>query len=190
MHGVVTDYVGYKGEPYKINLGVALHTIRSIAQSQERDSELAKILYQESARELKLAALWLAGSDEVSGEELDFWAEGLINTEICDEAAFALLRYVEGSEQLLYHPSEMVQYCALVTMSYLPGELIAEHLDRIVEVAAADSHHIAHGVVITLEQAARQRELLDQIKMAIEQIKPLPRGEYISEELEWRIFEE
>ncbi len=189
MHGAVTDYIGYKGEPYRVNLGVALHTIRSIAQSELRDKELSKILYQEGARELKLASLWLISPEDISPEELDFWAEGLLNTEVCEEAAFALLHKVEGVERLLYSDSELAIYCALISMSYLTPEQIIKHLDRITQVALIDSHHIAYGVVLALDKASKERDNIPHIKSAIESIKGSKRGDYIHEEMEWRLEE-
>ncbi len=188
MHGAVTDYVGYKGEPYSVSLGVALHSIRAIAQATQRDKVFAMELYGERARELKLASLWLVDGAEVTSEELDFWGDGLLNTEVCEEAAFALLRYVEGVDRLLYSDKELACYAALVTMSYLPSEVVMQHCERIVELAAIDSHHMAYGVVLALESAARGgRESLEGVKQLLAKLSQYLRGEYICDELTWRL---
>ena len=95
MNGAVADSMYYYGEDYGLNYGVSLPTIRSRAIAMGKDHELAKYLYKQQVRELRLAAMHIAEPENFSSNEADFWAEGVINSEIAEEMAFALLRHTK-----------------------------------------------------------------------------------------------
>ncbi len=189
MHGAVTDYIGYRGDNYGVNYGVALHTVRSIAQTFERNSSFAESIYNDSHRELRLAALWLVSTEEMDVVKLGFWADGLINTEVCEEAAFALFRYVDNASlYLMGRDDRMSQYAGLLTLSYCDAEVIMQSIERVRELSKSDFYPIAKAVVLCIERCAMGGA--EYHKRTIELSKNLPQSvniEYIKEELGWRL---
>ena len=91
-NGLVADTMHYDGRRYGLNYGVSLPTVRRIVRAEERDHEFARFLYGQQVRELQLAALHLADPNRLADtEEAAFWLSGLQNSELAEEAAFALV---------------------------------------------------------------------------------------------------
>lgn len=91
MNGAVAESMRYYGRDYGLNYGVSIPTIRSIARAEGCDHEFARYLYVQQVRELRLAALHIADPAAAEIGETDFWAAGIINSEVAEEAAFAFL---------------------------------------------------------------------------------------------------
>ena len=101
-NGLVADTMHYDGRRYGLNYGVSLPTVRCIVRAEERDHEFARFLYGQQVRELQLAALHLADPNRLADtEEAAFWLSGVQNSELAEEAAFALLRHAESLPNLL-----------------------------------------------------------------------------------------
>lgn len=90
-NGAVATAMHCYGEPYKINCGVSLPTIRQLARAEAPDRAFACCLYREEVRELRLAALHMAEPDRLTLADLPDLETGIINSEVAEEAAFALL---------------------------------------------------------------------------------------------------
>ncbi len=90
-NGAVADEMRCYGVACGLNYGVSLPTLRSIARAQTPDHDFARFLFRQDVRELRLAALHIALPDALTVDDAAFWAEGLSNSEIAEEAAFALL---------------------------------------------------------------------------------------------------
>ena len=90
-NGAVADSMRYYGAPYGLNYGVSLPTLRRIARAEAPDHAFARYLYRQDVRELRLAALHIACPASLTPEEFPAWAAGIVNSEIAEEAAFALL---------------------------------------------------------------------------------------------------
>ena len=90
-NGAVADSMRYYGTPYGLNYGVSLPTLRRIARAEAPDHGFARYLYRQDVRELRLAALHIACPACFTPEEFPAWAAGIVNSEIAEEAAFALL---------------------------------------------------------------------------------------------------
>ena len=82
MNGAALDTMRYFGEDYARNYGVQIYAIRNLAREIGTDHELAKSFYTENIREVRLVALWIADAELVSVEDFDFWASGIINSEV------------------------------------------------------------------------------------------------------------
>ena len=91
MNGAVLDTFRYYGAKYGMNYGVAIHSIRQRAAEVGTDHDLAKFLYRQQVRELQIIALWIADANLVVGSELDFWREGIVNSELAEQVAQGLL---------------------------------------------------------------------------------------------------
>ena len=88
-NGVVADTMQYRGKAYGLNYGVSLPTIRAVARAERPDSDFARFLYRQDVRELKLAAFWIADPVQVTSVEFSDWGEGIANSEMAEECAFA-----------------------------------------------------------------------------------------------------
>lgn len=79
------------GRPYGLNYGVSLPTLRRLARAETPDHDFAEFLFRQDVRELRLAAFHIAEPDRLTPDDSAFWAAGIDNNELAEEAAFALL---------------------------------------------------------------------------------------------------
>lgn len=123
-NGAVADSMRYYGTPYGLNYGVSLPTLRRIARSEAPDHAFARYLYRQDVRELRLAALHIACPACLTPEEFPAWAAGIVNSEIAEEAAFALLGRAEAFPVLfsawIASPDALLQYAALLAAARSP----------------------------------------------------------------------
>lgn len=116
-NGAVADAMCLCGKPYGLNYGVSLPTLRRIARAETPDHDFARYLYVQDVRELRLAALYIAQPERVTMDEAAFWAAGIINSEVAEEASFALLSRVGVLPELFRSwitASPLLQYAALL----------------------------------------------------------------------------
>lgn len=90
-NGAVVDGMHCYGAACGLNYGVSLPTLRTIARAETPDHDFARLLFRQDVRELRLAALHVAVPERLTIDEAEFWAAGLDNSEVAEEAAFALL---------------------------------------------------------------------------------------------------
>ena len=118
MNGAALDTMRYFGEDYERNYGVQIYAIRNLAREIGTDHELAEYFYTQAIREVRLVALWIADAERVSVENFDFWASGIINSEVAEQASHALLSRIDGVEELLKmwcaSDNALLAYCALL----------------------------------------------------------------------------
>lgn len=101
-NGLVADTMHYEGARYGLNYGVSLPTVRSTVRPFERDHAFARYLYGQDVRCLKLAAFHLADPDALTDEaERAFWWQGILNSELAEEAAFAFVSRSSVLPQLI-----------------------------------------------------------------------------------------
>ena len=101
-NGLVADTMHCDGARYGLNFGVSLPTVRTIARRERPDHAFACFLIGQQVRELQLAAFHLADPDRLTDPaEAERWRRALINTELAEEAAFALLSRSRALPQLL-----------------------------------------------------------------------------------------
>ena len=80
MNGVVSQSMREKGLDYKLNFGVELPRIKSIAAAYEKSHDLAQALWKENIRECKILAGLLQPIDTFFPEIADIWpySQGVI----------------------------------------------------------------------------------------------------------------
>ena len=103
MNGAVVEAMTSRGIVYPLSYGVAVPAIRQVAAQYAPDHELARLLYRQQVRELRLAGVYVADPEQVTVEELDFWARGVINSEVAEHLAYGLLGRTRWVETLLLH---------------------------------------------------------------------------------------
>ena len=194
MNGAVADAMYYYGADYGLNYGVSLPTVRQIAREQEKDHALALYLYKQQVRELRLAALHIAKAEVITMEELPTWAEGVINSEIAEEMAFALLPNTTIISDIFAAWSESDnEFLAYATLMAAARSELARDTN-IVNVTPnilsrfSASRIIAQGVVALLATAYDcDAEARKAVAEMIEELEESPAANYVKEEMSWRM---
>lgn len=127
-NGAVADAMCLCGKPYGLNYGVSLPTLRRIARAEMPDHDFARYLYVQDVRELRLAALYVAQPERVTADEAAFWAAGIVNSEVAEEASFALLSRVGVLPAIFERwmaASPLLQYAALLAAARSPQASLA-----------------------------------------------------------------
>lgn len=195
MNGAVADSMYLYGKPYGLNYGVSLPTLRTIAKAEGHDHNLARYLYRQQVRELRLAALHIADPSCVDTAEAAFWAEGIINSEIAEEAAFAMLRRSPAIKEIFASWSrsgdELLAYSALMASARgmtMDASVIAG-IPAITD-AFPDSRIIAQGAVAFLAAAHETPDMRQAVLGAVESLRGRSAfaARYVTEEMEWRAY--
>lgn len=145
-NGAVADAMRWYGAAYGANYGVSLPTLRALARAEVPDYDFAKYLYLQQIRELRLAALHIAPPDRLTLNDLPVWAEGIINSEVAEEAAFALFSRADILPELFAEwigaSGPLLVYTALMAASRAPSPRAA----WIAPAWEAVQRHAADGV--------------------------------------------
>lgn len=196
-NGLVADTMHYEGKRYGLNYGVSLPTVRRLARAEVGDHAFARYLYGQDVRCLKLAAFHLADPDALTDPaERAFWWRGITNSELAEEAAFALVSRSQALPELLAGLSEerepMLLYMLLMAGARAPQPQ-AEWLDsslRAVQSFAENPliHRLQCGLVVLWAHLAESGEALR--RATAERLATLghaPWEEYLRDELAWRL---
>lgn len=165
MNGVVSTSMREKGLSYKLNFGLTLPILKSIAQRYPKDAVVAEKLWSEEIRESKLLATMLYPSEEMSTETAKRWISEIPNTEVADICCMYLISRLPDAKKIAYGLSgsekEMDNYMALSLFNRLAmnGEIEDEEKTEIEDLAK----HFSSGKSQTLAVAAiRLTERLQQ----------------------------
>ena len=194
MNGAVSESMARDGQRYGLNYGVSIATVREIVAEESPDYEFAKYLYKQQVRELKLAACHLAPAKSVDINEFPFWSRGIVNAELSEELAFALLSKIYDINSLMgiwtTESNEYVAYAALMAASRnerTTTEVAFIAVENAVR-ANPESHYIAQGVVALLcYVASRDRSAKVGIPVLLERLADSRTKQLIEEELAWRL---
>lgn len=191
MNGAVLDTFRYYGAKYGMNYGVAIHSIRDMAVEVGTDHDLAKFLYRQQVRELQIIALWIADAEQLTGSELDFWREGIVNSELAEQAAQGLLCNVEDIDSLVTAwcrgENSLVAYAALLAAARNKNISDSAIQTSVVEVVTlnTNNHLVAQGAVALLASViASNRELVASI---LEQLPENSTAQLVVDEIKWRL---
>ena len=202
-NGAVADAMRCYGAPYGLNYGVSLPTIRALARAETPDADFAKYLYLQDIRELRLAALHITRPDFLSFSDLPAWAAGIVNSEVAEEAAFALFAQAgilpELFDAWIGSAEPLLRYTALMSASRAPHprtEWIGPAWDAVRRPAADGKlpagalRLVAQGVVALLAViGSRNEENRQAVLRAAGSPDAFPAADFIREELAWRLAE-
>lgn len=194
MNGAVSESMQRDGQKYGLNYGVSIATVREIVAEEAPDYEFAKYLYKQQVRELRLAACHLAEPSRVDINEFPFWARGIVNSELAEELAFALLSKIYDINSLMgvwtVESSELVAYAALMAASRnerTTTEVAFIATENAVR-ANPNSVLIANGVVALMcYVASRDKSAKVGVPILLERLADCPAKEIIVDELSWRL---
>ena len=198
-NGAVADAMRFIGRPYGLNYGVSLPTLRTLARAEGRDHAFARYLYLQQVRELRLAAFHIADPAQVSADEFPFWAEGLLNSEMAEEGAFALFGAL-GCFPAFFgawtapDAEPLLQYAAMMAAARReePSQVwITPAVDAVRRAAGTDlpeARLLAQGAVALLAAlVARGVSSREEVLQAAVTLGTHPAEEYVREELAWRL---
>lgn len=100
MNGVISTSMRQKGMNYKLIFGVPIPEIKHIAAAHELDVELARALWKEDVREMKILATLLFPAGSMTQEEALTWMREIPYPEIAEQCCNNLFPTVEQPDQL------------------------------------------------------------------------------------------
>ncbi len=203
-NGAVAGGMRCHGAPYGLNYGVSLPTVRAIARAEEPDHAFARMLYRQEVRELRLAALHVASPSSLTLDELPAWEAGIINSEVAEEAAFALLgrapilplifeRWCKSAEPLLVYAALMA--AARWSEPMVGWASVAVETVRQIAAEAGEGRHHAWAERLAVQGATALLAALGDhdaanrpaVFRAADSLGDTPAGKALREELAWRL---
>ena len=100
MNGVISTSMRQRGMNYKLIFGVPIPEIKHIAAVHEPDAELARALWKEDVREMKILATLLFPAGSMTQEEALAWMREIPYPEIAEQCCNNLFPTVEQPDQL------------------------------------------------------------------------------------------
>lgn len=188
MNGAALDTMRYFGEDYERNYGVQIYAIRNLAREIGTDHELAKSFYTEKIREVRLVALWIADAEQVDVADFDFWASGIINSEVAEQASHALLSRIADIDKLLTAwcelESPLLAYCALLSAARNGGVGQTVVVNALLRAVAnhPDNRLVAQGATALAINLADEA-----IKELLANLPDNPTSQLLKEEIAWRV---
>ncbi len=193
MNGAALDSLRYYGADYGLNYGAPIPALRAIARAEGTDDEFARFLYRQQVRELRIIALWIAEPAKTTPADFPFWAEGIVNSEVAEQAAQALLSRIADIDTLLQEwcdsDNELLAYTALQAASR-STVVSAETAFDAVKCAVArfhDNHLTAQGAVALLSAVAEKNKERPMVRAFLFQLPSCPTVAAIRDEMSWRL---
>ena len=188
MNGAALDTMCYFGADYGRNYGVQIYAIRNLAKEIGTDHTLAKYFYTQNIREVRLVALWIADAEQVSVADFQFWAEGIINSEVAEQASHALLSRISTIGVLLTEwcnsDNALLAYCALLSAARsrdIEERVAVESLLHAVE-HFSDNRLVAQGATALATKLSN--EAIEQI---LAHLPDNPTVRHLRDEIAWMV---
>ena len=188
MNGAALDTMRYFGADYGRNYGVQIYAIRNLAREIGTDHNLAKSFYTENIREVRLVALWIAEAERVDVADFPFWASGIINSEVAEQASHALLSRIEPIAELLTawcsSDNALLAYCALLAAARSGGVEPETAVASILNATTnfSDNRLVAQGAT------ALAANLSDEaVAQLLETLPDNPTATLLRDEISWRV---
>lgn len=163
MNGAVSQSMREKGLSYKLNFGVELPRIKTIAATYEKSHDLAQALWKENIRECKILAAMLQPIDTFYPEIADIWIETMPTIEIAELTCMNLFQHLPYAPAHAFRwiasEEEYAQVCGYLTIARLlmkRGEMESrpadEFLDQAVTAALSDSYQVRNASLLALKK--------------------------------------
>lgn len=170
MNGAVSQSMREKGLVYKLNFGVELPRIKSIASAYGKDHALAQALWKEDIRECKILAGLLQPVDSFLPEIADIWVENIRNIEIAELTCMNLFQHLPYAPAKSFHwiaadEQEYVQTCGFLTAARLlmkKGDMTerasGELLDQALCAVHSESYHVRNAALLAIRKYMQHNE--------------------------------
>lgn len=147
MNGPASKAMRDRGLEYKLNFGVELPRIKSLASVYKPDHDLAQALWKEEIRECKILATLLQPVDTFYEGIADIWVESLTNIELVEQATMNLFVHLPYAPEKAFvwiaDHREYVQSCGFLLAARLFGkgfELNRRAMDEFIDQAETALH--------------------------------------------------
>lgn len=192
MNGAVSQSMREKGLVYKLNFGVELPRIKSIAAAYEKNHPLAQALWKEEIRECKIMAGLLQPVDSFLPEIADIWVEDIRHIEIAELTCMNLFQHLPYAPAKSFHwiadEKEYMQVCGFLTIARLlmrKGDMSErvenEFLDQAIVAFLSGSYHVQNAVLTAIRrfmehsdihafQVCRRVETMKDSTLEVEQL--------------------
>ncbi len=193
MNGAVLDTLRYYGSDYGLNYGVAIHSLRETARETGRDDGFARFLYRQQVRELRIVALWIAEPERTTAADFPFWAAGIINSEVAEQAAHALLSQIDDIDALLAEwcasENALLAYAALLAASRSVRASVGAVTEGVRSAVGRfpDNRIVAQGATAALASVAGEHR--DRVLLLLDGLCDSPTARLVRDEMSWRMAE-
>ena len=187
MNGAVSQSMREKGLAYKLNFGVELPRIKSIADGYPKDHALAQALWKEEIRECKILAGLLQPADSFLPEIADIWVEDIRNIEIAELTCMNLFQYLPYATDVVFQwiadERPYFQLCGYLLMARLFMKDMrlnerseAEFLDQAVAAIGSEPSCIQKAASAALRKYGQQsRENARKVQKVLGALSQLSR---------------
>lgn len=169
MNGAVSQSMREKGLVYKLNFGVELPRIKMIAESYEKNHDLAQALWKEEIRECKILAGILQPIETFYPEIADIWVEDIRNIEIAELTCMNLFQNLPYAPAKSFHwigdEREYVQTCGFLTAARLlmkKGDMSerasGELLDQAMCGVHSENYHVRNAALLVIRKYMQHSE--------------------------------
>lgn len=167
MNGIVSNSMRQKGVEYKLNFGVSIPEIKTIAADYTPDTELAKWLWAQDVREHKILATLLHPHDTFTEKEAESWVGDIRYQEIAEQFCTNLAQHLMFApllaERWICDERENVKvtgfllYSRLYTQgnNSLPSEKLLTEAKAIIDKGVSRPQRAA---LLALKRYGRQKE--------------------------------
>ena len=169
MNGAVSQSMREKGLNYKLNFGIELPRIKQIAESIEKNHDLAQALWKEEIRESKIMAGMLQPVDTFYPEIADIWIENMPNMEIAELTCMNLFQHLAYAPAKTFEwiasEDEYSQICGYLTIARLlmkKGDMSerasSEFLDQAITAVLSGSYHVRNSALLAIRRFINHSE--------------------------------
>lgn len=152
-------------DDYRVNWGVELPRLQTIADEFGKNHELAQALWKESVRECKILATMIQPIDSFFEEIAEIWVESIRTVEIAQTTSINLLQYLPYASnkafQWIASDNEIEQICGFSTIYHLirknklqqrSADELLDQANAINETACIALRRLASNIVALLEE--------------------------------------
>jgi len=165
MDGVASSSMKEKGVEYKINWGLKISDLKTIASKYEKQRELAVELWKSNTRECKILAVMLMPAEEFTPDFAQLWIEQTTTTEIAQYLAFYLVQHTAEAADLAFRwiasKSPIYQECGYNTLSGLFSQgkqPSVRDMQELIDQAIATRSHAAINCLNKLASLSEEHE--------------------------------
>lgn len=153
MNGVASAFMRENGLNYKLNFGVEIPRLQSIANEFQPDHDLAQALWKENIRECKILAGMLQPVDSFYPEIAEIWIENMPNAEIAQLTIINLFQKLPYASEKVFQwiarEEEMFQLCGYLLLArlFMKGAPLNEQAENEFLDQAEANMHCATGAL-------------------------------------------
>lgn len=165
MDGVASSSMREKGVEYRVNWGIKISDLKTIASKYEKQRELAVELWKSNTRECKILATMLMPAEEFDPDFAQLWMEQTPTNEIAQYLAFYLVQHTADAATLAFqwiaNKSEIYQTCGYNTLSGLFNQgkqPTARDMQELIDQAIAARSHASINCLNKLAALSEEHE--------------------------------